>query len=1106
MGDTLVLDIQTNLLKTMQGLNDTLTNTNDLLVKNQKNFKEIDKQTDKIVDHYNDIEKRQRSINSLTEKFGKILKGVLSVLGSIAGPLLGIFSVAGITDAVKGVLNYQQAFLDLSYTMGQSGKTYGAYVGAMHNIVQTTGIAQEKAEMLVVSLAKFRVSTKDIATLGNTTAMFSEITGVGADNAARLAGELSRTGKVGAKGIQNVMFSMVQVQRSVGMTNEEMEQLSDEIITDTKLLHQMGKTDAEIAKFAKGTAQLAGAFTKVGLTIQDTQDMLDRFLDPTKIEDNALLYAQLGYSMSDVINGEIPDPNELNGKLKGLADQVKGMGMAGVEMAKQLGIPYQQLMQMRDLEKDNTAGKDVADVNKQMAGMQESQEGIQKNLEHSANRIADSVQQVADLLVPALTKFTDVIEKFVSKITSNLKNVLMVVLVVGLGILLVKVISMFVSKMRRASVDTSEDLQKGVLGAMKMGSQKGADLMKKNMAVASRAISEDYKQRVMESSGYASRQAKADYFNILSQLTQLGGSKNMMKGTAAWLEQISMGSKATSVWTKWTEENNKKIAERLSLTKRDNDLVQSAKKARIDELKERQSILETRKAELAKVEQLTGRQREELNLIEKELGKNYKTEQKYANDLEKTKERNNKSLINQYKQMNGAQLDALLEESQQRKKAANEAVKASAKRLEGIQLEQEALEKASTGVNDELEALRKKDKLTSEDSRRMMELVDLQKKMVIETNKLKNEQEDITIEKEEQMKEFRKEIELQKTLNEASEGKSKAGKGEIKTGGLYKVADYFKSTFNNVGSSLGKVGDKIKNSMNNVVEAAKERLDPKNWLASIRASITEGKAGDKKLLAAIGGLGIGMAILRPILQKFQPTIDVLQEILMDKVLPIVAKVAKALLPAVIVLINTLLPPLLWVLGTLVIILGKVLSAITTATTFLATLGPRIKKAIFGGTDDEIKAAEDSFKSSGFGKVLAGIDSFGATLEDTGKQLQGFMGKKLIDEEAQAKLMGSLDALITKPQGSGGATTDGTPQPATYAATGQGVRQVSAAQAGAPQAQTAASTSQTAANTAALAQGQAVQIDAQNDTNTLLKELTASIRTLTVAMASSRTGR
>jgi len=283
MGDTLVLDIQTNLLKTMQGLNDTLANTNDLLVKNQKNFKELDKQTDKIADRYSDIEKRQRSINSLTEKFGKLLQGIVKVIGTIAGPLLGIFSLAGITDAIKGVLGYQQAFIDLSYTMGQSGKTYGAYVGAMHNIVQTTGIAQEKAEMLVVSLAKMRVPVKDIATLGNTTAMFSEITGVGADNAARLAGELTRTGKVGAKGVQNVMFAMVQVQRSVGMTNEEMEQLSDEIITDTKLLHQMGKTDAEIAKFAKGTAQLAGAFTKVGLTIQDTQDMLDRFIDPTTI-------------------------------------------------------------------------------------------------------------------------------------------------------------------------------------------------------------------------------------------------------------------------------------------------------------------------------------------------------------------------------------------------------------------------------------------------------------------------------------------------------------------------------------------------------------------------------------------------------------------------------------------------------------------------------------------------------------------------------------------------------------------------------------------------------------------------------------------------------
>jgi len=814
--------------------------------------------------------------------------------------------------------------------------------------------------------------------------------------------------------------------------------------------------------------------------------------------------------MSDVINGEIPDPNELNGKLKGLADQVKGMGMAGVEMAKQLGIPYQQLMQMRDLEKDNTAGKDVADVNKQMAGMQESQEGIQKNLEHSANRIADSVQQVADLLVPALTKFTDLIEKVVSKITSSLKTVLTVVLVVGLGILLAKVISMFVSKMRRASVDTSDDMQKGVLGAMKMGSQKGADMMKKNMAVASRAISEDYKQRVMESSGYASRQAKADYFNILSQLTQLGGSKNMMKGTAAWLEKISMGSKAASVWTHWTEENNKKIVERLQLTERDNALIQTAKKSRIEELRDRQHILSTRLDELNQVENLTGRQKREYDLISKELEKNYKQDTKYSNDLAKTKLRNDKSLMDQYKKLSGTQLSGLLEESQRRHSIASEADRTNRERLGQIQIEQEALKKASEGTESELNKLRSKKKLTDEDAKRMMELVDIQKKMTVETQKLTNEQEELNIQKEELSLELKKELDVQKKINEAMSGKSTAGKGELKTDGMYKVADYFKSVFNNASSKLSEVGTKINISMHSVLEAAKEKLNPKNWLASIRTSITEGRAGDKKLLGALGGLGIGMAILNPIMQRLQPTIDVLQQVLMDKVLPVIAKLAKALLPAVIALVNTLLPPLLWVLGEALKVLGNLLSGMANFAKLLATLGPRIAIGIFGENKErleKLKAAEDEFGQTTFGKMVGGLDQIGQEISAAGDTLKGFWGKKIIDDKATAQLMASVEAIANGGASSAsGGTSEGTAQPATFAATGQGVKLVSPAQAAAPQTQTAAATAKTAASTAAIAQGQAVQIDAQTETNSLLKDLTASIKTLTATMATSRAGR
>ena len=63
--------------------------------------------------------------------------------------------------------------------------------------------------MLLSTLIRYRVPIKDLKLLASSAGFFSEITGVTAEKASRLVGELNRIGRVGRKGIEDILKTMV---------------------------------------------------------------------------------------------------------------------------------------------------------------------------------------------------------------------------------------------------------------------------------------------------------------------------------------------------------------------------------------------------------------------------------------------------------------------------------------------------------------------------------------------------------------------------------------------------------------------------------------------------------------------------------------------------------------------------------------------------------------------------------------------------------------------------------------------------------------------------------------------------------------------------------
>ena len=945
MGDTLVLDFQTNLLKIMQQVNSTLSGTNDLLNKNQKNLTKNGDTMSKTRDYYTDIEKKQKNINSLSEKFKGITEAISTGFLEMAAPLLSILSIAGFFNVIKAALQYKQTFMDLSYRMGEGSKAAGVYTGAMHDIVQTTGISMERSKGLVKTLAEFRVATKDIKQLGIATAQFAEVTGISDASAARLTGELSRTGKVGAGGIKQVLTGMMNVQHQVGLTEKDMEELGDAVITNTKLLQQMGKTEVEIEKFAKGTTALVGAFAKVGLSVQDAQGLLEKFLDPGKFEDSALLFANLGTSLGDVMNGETMDPALMGSKLKALAVDIKSQTNPIIQkqMAEMNGMSYDmvgKLAKMSEQTLQDAMKASGGDMKEGLANALSAQTTIGKEGDQFKNKTEDNMASLAEKAISAATPLIHTVIKMLSKIPTILLAAFLI-----LGPIVLKVIAGIKERQMRASVDTSEHMKKGISGAMEMGSKKGADMMTKNSLISNRTVSEDKLRRIKEGSAYSERMMRAEYFHMMAQTNMGKGGKVSAESTSLWLKELAMGSKPASALLMSTKQHNAAIMDKLKVTQRDNALQHEAKDFLIAEYKILQDeknvtiqLLEAREKITEKGKEMTGQEREALKEQRKDL-------QKYTDALEKA-EKDKKNIINREASMRKhLSVQQLLSMKEEAKLTQDDLLAQKAKEiilLKELSNEKKITDAALKQAQDEL----KNTKLTA---REKLELMKTEKGLRAEADHITNAY------KEQQVKvkgihaEMEKQATLQKNIQGTLDGKKTKTVVESRKP-WFALANHLGAAARNAGAAIKMGVKKLGDSIKQHVAAIKEHLKP----AALAKGLAKGLGGLAKGMAGLGASMIVMTLLRPIFEKLKPAIEQIQKAIMplvDKMLPIIIGLMNALMPILFVLINALMPPILVVLGWLLKILGILISAISTLarkfgahTESLDTMAAGFKKA------------------------------------------------------------------------------------------------------------------------------------------------------------------
>jgi len=863
------LDIQNSLVKTlkqtqlaMRGFNDSLTGAGKL--------------TRTVNDHIDEIEESSKKIITHTKMWNTALQKTKDLFMHIMAPVAAIFSIAKIVDVTKAMLEHNTVLTQLSYRMGDMGETTGELTSAMYGIADAVGLSTDKALELVSTLRKLRVPAEQIREMGITTAKFAEVTGTSADLSAQLAGNLMRVGRLGTKATKDLMTEMAGVQRQVGLTEEQMNSLTQSTIGFTQYLSQIGRSGAEIKEFNKGIINLAGSFEKVGLKAEKAAEMVDSLIDPGRIEDNALMLSKLGISIADVVAGEV-DVKDIQKGMAGLGQEIKDMGgPAGAALAKSMGMSRKELIAMADLQ-----GKMVnktGDLNK----MYEDQQTPQVRMAKTMERMSTLMEKTAHTLLPVFEKIATGMEflfKGVKKMFSPTGGMMI------LGIIAVIVIlSKLRSKFFAMNTEVAQHQEKAMTEALIMSHRKAA-------AVTSRRGPSPRKSglvsRVQAGPAFAAAQAGADQFATVMEVDLLPGVKRLAGNTERWLRSIAMGVKPVSAISVFTEQLGKRAKERLDMSQQERVIQKGIVDQEGTRLKQQQTLYRTRIEEINKIKEggkiLSSEQeweRKHISIkaekLDKEIGRN--------EELTKSIEKRYDSYEKRYlRKLAPEERKNMLNNLENQRQIADKANAKAKEDLSSLGTQQRLLEMQKKVVHTEdmrLHSLIQSGKANTSDVVRYNEihkqLVNINQQQDSNTMEMRAQEKILQSTRDEHQK-------IGKELTKIA-GAGKAEGGAVLASFPRRMAAAAKAIGNNISGKAIDAAKKIGNSAKVFGKSVVEKLNPKNWWAGIKSKMRgfgddEGKktrGSMKKLmgpLAMIAGLLLSSRAVQKLIAEVGKQID-----------------------------------------------------------------------------------------------------------------------------------------------------------------------------------------------------------------------------------------
>lgn len=940
-----------NLTSSLKEMTKVLKNNNKLLLKSG--------------DIYNNTRDTQKEINKNLEKQGKIQKDVtaeykkqnalIENTKELAGEILSnftklslVFTSGGIIGAVakivKDSINLDNVTTKLAARMGKMVQK-AELKGAVNSLQAEVGATYEAAVEMVSMLASRRY-VDNIAEAAKGANLFNRATGVAEGQVANFVTELNKGAHLTTSSINAMLTGMIKVQQNIGLSEEGMYAATIAIQKAAVNMSAFGKSAGDIQKMANQTTALIGAMEKVGVAAGDAAQLIDRLTDPDRIEDNILLYSQLGISMEDAMSGNF-DLKNMDGQLKEMAQRIVDMGpIAGSQFAKSMGMSYKQATQMAKME-----GNEVDQVSEAAQTAEEGALDTMKQLEKQTEGFGEAMQ----------TAF--------NKVEGRIRQLPKIALVAG-GLLIATLLTKAKKKIMEFSQDVSSPKQmsvmtEGIGSSIALGFNKGLHIAEQSLL----------------QTGKTAKRAVGQWFDS----TAVGAFFN---GTERRIDSLIAKAKKQTFADVYLE---------------------SARKNRIDILKEHENLLEEQKqTELNKLNELLDAKQKKILRDSQDKGTALSqiladvSTEGGGSKAEEARLKAIQEIIKAYQSEN-AQQDKIaskirLKEKDQKaiaevQQKINDAMEEYSKREERVANINEAILKAKedqTNAENEIERITKLKKAASkQEGDAASELIKKYEKQLAEQQAIltvakqtKEEQEDALGEAEARLKVQQRAVDL------AEDEKRKAEENIKPQSMLTKLAQGFATNmaaaasqkFNNsifgkaYNAASGEGATKGRAIVAGVGAVAKEGA------GKALSGIAKGVSG---IMKSVGPMALVMAVIGKIMEKLQEPIEKVIDGLMTFFKPVMDILTGVLGEALTKIVKGLFPPLLKISAHILQFMGVLLTPLKLILKALSHL-PGIGKA-FEGVNDVIEAITGKEVADGLIKAAENIENSGDNLAEAAEK-------------------------------------------------------------------------------------------------------------------------
>lgn len=928
-----------NLTSSLKEMTKVLENNNKLLLKSG--------------DIYNNTRDTQKEINKNLEKQGKIQKDVtaeykkqnalIENTKELAGEILSnftklslVFTSGGIVGAVakivKDSINLDNVTTKLAARMGKMVQK-AELKGAVNSLQAEVGATYESAVEMVSMLASRRY-VDNIAEAAKGANLFNRATGVAEGQVANFVTELNKGAHLTTNSINAMLTGMIKVQQSIGLSEEGMYAATIAIQKAAVNMSAFGKSAGDIQKMANQTTALIGAMEKVGVAAGDAAQLVDKLTDPDRIEDNILLYSQLGISMEDAMSGNF-DLSNMDGQLKEMAQRIVDMGpIAGSQFAKSMGMSYKQATQMAKME-----GNEVDQVSEAAQTAEEGALDTMKQLEKQTEGFGDSMQTVFN------------------KAEGRIRQLPKIALVAG-GLLIATLLTKAKKKIMEFSQDVSSPKQmsvmtEGIGSSIALGFNKGLHIAEQSLL----------------QTGKTAKRAVGQWFDS----TAVGAFFN---GTERRIDALITKAKKQTFADVYLESAKKNKVDML----RDHEkLLEDQKQAELNKL---QDLLDEKQKEIFKANE--GNMKEALAAVQTDVANEGNGS---SSKQEKAKLKAVQEIVKAYERMNSQQesfknrAKELLENDHKLLENKEALAKAQEKFSQAQESSAKAAAEAKAAEDKLNELIKTRDNLVGEGAAAARK----------EYNKRISEQRAILKLAEDEAKTKGEQLKTEEGLVEAAKKQVEDSEKEIKNQSiLVKLAKGFainmkaavrerfdKSTFGQAYNAVRQGGEGTKKGraiVAGVGAVAKEET------GKALSGIAKGVSG---IMKSVGPMALVMAVIGKIMSQLQEPMEKVIDGLMTFFKPVMDILTGVLGEALTKIVKGLFPPLLKISAHILQFMGVLLTPLKLILKALSHL-PGIGKA-FEGVNDVIEAITGKEVADGLIKAAENIENSGDNLAEAAEK-------------------------------------------------------------------------------------------------------------------------